>query len=91
MAVELSVWVVLLGWGQPMSMRVWQWKIISLAMMKRAASSDSVADAMTKLTIWTIQRMVPLNRGNGSSSKRKMCAQALLRDLVLLRKIMLLD
>jgi hypothetical protein len=24
-AVELSVWIGLLGWGQPISMSVWRW------------------------------------------------------------------
>jgi hypothetical protein len=35
-----------------------------------AASSDSAPDAMANLMIWAIERMVPLNRGKGSSSKR---------------------
>jgi hypothetical protein len=62
-AVELAVWIGLLGWGQSMSMRVWWWGIISHAVMNRAASSNSVADAMMNLMIWAIERMVPLKRG----------------------------
>jgi hypothetical protein len=68
-AVELSVWMGLLGCGHPMSMRVCLWGIISRAVMKRAASSDSAAEAMTNLMIWAIERIAPLNRGKGTSSK----------------------
>ncbi len=50
-AVELSVWIRLFGCGQPMLIRVWRCGIISLAVMKRAASSASDANAMTKLMI----------------------------------------
>ncbi len=53
-----------------MVMRVWQWEIISRAVMKSAASSDSAAEAMTNLIIWDIDRMAPLNRGNRLFSKR---------------------
>jgi hypothetical protein len=49
--VELSIWIGLIGWGQPMVMRVWQWGIISRAVMKSAASSDLAAKAMTNLMI----------------------------------------
>jgi hypothetical protein len=55
-AVELSVWMGLLGWGHPMSMRVCWWGIISRAVMKRAASSDSAAEAITNLMIWAIEK-----------------------------------
>ncbi len=48
-------------WGQPIAMRVWQWGIISRAVMNSAASSDSVAKAMTNLMIWAIDRMAPLH------------------------------
>jgi hypothetical protein len=44
-AIELSVWIGLFGWGHPIEMSVCLWEIISLAMTKRAASSDSAADA----------------------------------------------
>ena len=84
-AVELSVWIGDLGWGHPMLMRVWQWGIISRAVMKRAASSDSAAEAMTNFMIWAIKRTAPLNLGKGTFSERKMCAPALLRELVSLR------
>jgi hypothetical protein len=69
-AVESSIWLELLGWSQPMAMRVWQWGIISRAVMNNAASSDSAAEAMTNLMIWAIDRIASLNQGNGSSSKR---------------------
>ncbi len=69
-AVELSIWIGLLGWGQPMAMRVWQWGIISPDVMKRAASSGLEAKVMTNLIIWTIDRMAPLNLGNGLFSER---------------------
>ncbi len=69
-----------------MEMRVCLWRIIPLAITKRAASSDSVADAITNLMIWAIERKAPLNRRNGLFSEKKMlCAPALLRELVLLR------
>ncbi len=73
-AVELSVWIGLFGSGQPIEMRVCLWGIISLAITKWAASSDSVADAITNLMIWAIERTAPLNCGNSSFSERKMCA-----------------
>ena len=65
-AVELSVWMGLLGWGHPMSMRVWRCGIISLAVIKRAANSDSAAEAMTNLIIWAIESTAPLKRGKAS-------------------------
>ncbi len=71
-AVELSVWMGVFGCGHPMAMRVCLWGIISHAVTKRAASSDSAAEAITNLMIWAMERMAPLKRGNGSSSERKM-------------------
>ncbi len=59
-AVELSVWIGFFGCGQPMLIRVWRCGIISLAVMKRAASLASDADAMTNLMIWAIERIAPL-------------------------------
>jgi hypothetical protein len=50
-AVELSLWIGLLCWGQPMVMRVWRWGIILHAVMKSAASSDLAAEAMMNLII----------------------------------------
>ncbi len=84
-AIELSVWIRLFGWGQLMEMRVCLWGIISLAVMKRAAHSDSAANATTNLRIWAIERIAPLNHKNHLFSERKMCAPAQLRELVLLR------
>ncbi len=68
-----------------MEMRVCLWGIISLAITKRAESSDSAADVIRNLMIWAMERIAPLNRGNGSFSERKMCAPAQLQELVLLR------
>ncbi len=51
-----------------MATRVRQWGNISCIMIKSAASSDLVAEAMTNLIIWAIDRMAPLNRRNGSFS-----------------------
>ncbi len=84
-AVDLSVWIGLFGWGQPMEMGVCLWGIISLVVTKRAASSDLAANTIINLMIWVIERIAPLNRGNGSFSERKMCAPAQLRELVPLR------
>ncbi len=53
-----------------MAMRVWWWGIILHAVMKSAASSDLEAEAMTNLIIWAIDRMAPLNHGNGLFSER---------------------
>jgi hypothetical protein len=53
-----------------MVMRVWQWGVISRAVMNSAASSDSAAEAMTNLMIWAMDRMAPLNQGKGLSSNR---------------------
>jgi hypothetical protein len=97
--VELSIWIGLFGWGHPIEMRVCLWGIISLAMTKRATSSDLAADAITNMMIWAIERMAPLKCGNGLFSERKMCAPTRLRELVSLRnpasewahKIMSLD
>jgi hypothetical protein len=85
-AVELSVWIGLLGWGHPMSMRVWWWGIILRAVINSAASSDSAADAITNLMIWATESTAPLKRGYGSFSKRKICAPAQLQDWDSLRK-----
>ncbi len=68
-----------------MEMRVCLWEIISLALTKRAASSDLAADAIMNLMIWAMQRIAPLNHGNGSFSEGKMCAPVQLQELVLLR------
>ena len=69
-AVELSVCTGLLGFGHPMSMRVWRWGTISRAAMNNAASSASAAEAMTDLMIVAMVNTAPLKRGIGSSSAR---------------------
>jgi hypothetical protein len=68
-AVELSVWIGLLGWGHPMSMRVWRWGIILRAVINSAASLDSAADAITNLMIWAMESTAPLKCGYESFSK----------------------
>jgi hypothetical protein len=85
-AVELSVWRGLFGWGQPMEMRVCLWGIISLAVTKRAASSDLAASAITNFMIWAIERIAPLNCRNGLFFERKMCAPAQLQELVFFKE-----
>ena len=70
-AVELSVWMGDFGCGHPMAMRVCRWGIISLAVMKRAASSDLAAEAMTNLTISAIESTAPLKLGRDRSPKEK--------------------
>ena len=42
--VELSHWMGVRGWGHPISVRDWRSGIISLAIVKRPASSASAAD-----------------------------------------------
>jgi hypothetical protein len=84
-AVELSVWIGLHGCGHPMSIRVCQWRTISQAAIKSAASLALAADAMTNLILVAIVRTAPLKHGDGLSSNRKMCAAAPLRNQVLLR------
>ncbi len=71
-AVELSVWIGDFGCGHPMAMRVSRWGIISLAVTKRAASSDLAAEAKKNLMIWAMKSTAPLNHGKGSFSKRNM-------------------
>jgi hypothetical protein len=53
-----------------MAMRVWRWGIILRAVMKIAATFDLAAEAMTNSIIWAIDRMAPLNQGNGLFSER---------------------
>jgi hypothetical protein len=48
---ELSVWIGLLGWGQPMFVRVCRWGIVFLTMRKSATSSDLAAGAIMSLMI----------------------------------------
>ena len=69
--MDLSVWIGVFGCGHPMAMRVCLWGIILHAVMNRAASSDSAAEAITNLIICAMESTAPLNRGNGSFSERK--------------------
>ena len=46
-AVDLSVWIVLLGCGYPISMSFWCSGTISLAVVNNPESSASVAENMT--------------------------------------------
>ena len=66
--------MVVLGRGQPISMRVWQRGTISLAQTKRPACSASTAEDSTNLMIFAIERTGPLMLGTGKFSDRMMCA-----------------
>ena len=88
-AVELLVWMVFLSCGQPFLMSVWRNGTISLAVRKSAASSVSMAEAMTNLIICAMVRTASLNRLMGSSSERKMWAPVCLREFISLRKLAL--
>ena len=59
-AVVLSVWMGDWGCGHPISMRDWRRGTISLAEMKRVASSDSAAEDVMNLMICAMVRMGPL-------------------------------
>ena len=59
-AVELLDWIGVLGFGHPISMRVWRIGTISLAVMNNLASSASAAEDMTYLTICAMVRIGPL-------------------------------
>ncbi len=64
-AVESSIWIGLLGCGQPISIRV--------CWMNRAASLADIADAMTILMIWAVEPgdrfiLVKENVGPGPAS-----------------------
>ena len=54
-------------------------KTASWAMMYSAASSASVAEAMTCLMMWAIFRMAPLVGGSSALDERKKCPPARLR------------
>ena len=74
--VEFSHWMGVWGCGHPISMRSWCIVIISLAMVKRPASSDLAADDMTFLMIWDILRTGLLWCGTSTSSESMMWAPA---------------
>ena len=65
-AVELSVLMGVLGWGQLISMIICWMGTIDLAVMKSPASSASSTEDMTKLMIWEVVRMYLLSYGMGS-------------------------
>ena len=64
--VELSVWVGVLVWGNPISIRNCQMGIITLSMMKKLESSDSAAEDMKNLLIWIMVSMYQLSQVTGS-------------------------
>ena len=70
-AVKLLVWMGDVGCCQFISISIWWSGTISLAVMKRASSSDSAAEDVTNLMTWATVRTGPLNLGKGSSSERK--------------------
>ena len=67
-AVELSHWMVDLGFGHPISVRDWRSWTMALAQMKRPASSASAAEDMTFLMICAMVRTGPLYVGAGTFS-----------------------
>ena len=58
---------------------------MSLAVIKRASSSASLAEDTTKLIIWAMARIGPLHLGLGSSSERKIFSPDRLHALETLR------
>ena len=84
-SVELSYWMGVLGCGHPILMSAWRSWTISLAMVKRPASSDSEADDMAFLIICAIVRTGPLWRGIRMSSESMMRDPARLRACDTLR------
>ncbi len=54
-----------------MAMRVCWWGIISLAVTKRAASTDLVAEAITNLMIWAMERAHPIKKWEGIILRKK--------------------
>ena len=66
-------------------MSAWRSGTISLAMVKRPASSALEVDDMTFLIICAITRTGSLWRGIGESSESMMWSPARLRDLLTLR------
>ena len=57
--VELSVWIGFLGFGDPISMKVWRIGTISLAGMNNLESSSLVAEDMTYFILCAMARMGP--------------------------------
>ena len=84
-AVVLSTWIGDRGCDQPISVKAVRSGTISWAHLKRAASSDSPAEAYTDLITASMESTGPLDCGMGSLLDRKIFALAWMRDLVLLR------
>ena len=59
-AVELLVWIELLGCGHPISVRVWISGTVSLAVTDNTASSAPAAGYMSYLIICAMVRTGPL-------------------------------
>ena len=75
-AVELSVCIGDLGCFHPISSRVFQRGIISLAIRSRADNLASAAEDTTYFMTWESVRTGPFVWGIGSFSNRKMWAPA---------------
>ena len=84
-AVELYVCMGVLGWGHPISMRVFRMGNIALSVMKRPVSSASAAKYMKNLMIWEMVIMDSFSPGTGSSSDKNMWAPSQLHALETLR------
>ena len=84
-AVELSHWMGVLGCVHPISMNAWRSGTISLAIVKRPASSASEADDIKLLIICAIKSTGPLWRGIGTSSESMIWAPARMRACDTLR------
>ena len=83
--VDLSVWIGVLGCGQPISMSVLRSGIISLDVMYSASISASAVDTIIFLMICAIVKTGPLIFGLGSYYGRNICAPARRLALDLLR------
>ena len=84
-AVDLSVCIGDLGYGQPISTSVFYSGIIFLAVLYSGDISASADEAITYLMICAIVNTGPLSFGFGSFSERKIWAPALLQDFDSLR------
>ena len=84
-AVELLHWMGVLGCGKLINMGFWQRGTISLAHIKRPASSASAAEEMIKLMIYEIVRTGSLMLGTGIFKDNMMFSPDWLRSLLTLR------
>ena len=71
--MELSVWMWDRGCGHLISLSVCRRGTIALAVMNSPANSDSEAEDMTTLMIWSRDRIGTLSQGIRSFSEQKMC------------------